>query len=65
MHIMYSWIINLPHMALLESCFPRANIHCHGYNVKNKSGRIVLDKSQLEKECFLLNVVQTQGPEML
>lgn len=23
------------------------------------------DKSQLEKECFLLNVVQTQGPEML
>lgn len=54
-------------MALPKSCFPRANIHCHGYNMKNKSGRTVFWEwvSVLEKECFLLNVVETQGTELL
>ena len=49
--LMYSFIINLPHMALPGSWFPRANIHYHGYDMKNKSGRTVFcEKSQSWKK---------------
>lgn len=49
---MYSFIINLPHAALPGSWFPRATIHYHGYNMKNRSGRTVFWEACLGKRLF-------------